>query len=140
MNSSLTRVTCIPSQATVGDTPLGVCEPDFDRMLRLSLSAFTSCDFAPGNWFFCLNVSSQTGSLTCPWLSELPRVVANFLASSLIIASSKGKPSLKRFFAHLDRVRSMSGNLLLDFLTGDFLPSSAMTYFSLFRRTLETVL
>lgn len=34
----------------------------------------------------------------------------------------------------------MSGNLLFDLLMGDRLPSSGRRYFSLFRRTFETVL
>ena len=52
-----------PSQPT-GETPLGVCDPDFASALKASFSSLISLAFAPGKWFFCLNCSSQAGSFT----------------------------------------------------------------------------
>ena len=138
LSSSFTWLIGIPSHPTVGDIPLGVREPDLG--LRLSTVIFSPLGLAPGRWFFCLNFSSHTGSLIWLLHSALPRVAANFLASSRIRSSSMGRHSPRRFFAQLVKVRSMSGNLLFDFLTGDLRPSSATRYFSFWRRTFETVL
>lgn len=78
-----------PSHPT-GEMPLGVCEPDFVSGQRESFSSLISRGFAPGRWFFCLNCSSQAGSFTWLWHSELPTVVANIRAWSLMVLSSRG--------------------------------------------------
>ena len=62
-----------PSQPT-GDIPLGVSDPDFES----EHSSFSG--LAPGMRFLDLKFSSQVGSLTWLWHSELPTVVANILA------------------------------------------------------------
>ena len=83
----------------MGETPLGVWEPDCESALSppgLSES-FVSDPFRglePSKWFFCLNFSSQLLLFTLRWLSELPTVVAKNLALSRMILSLKGRPCL----------------------------------------------
>jgi hypothetical protein len=97
-------------------------------------------DFAPMRWFFCLNFSSQLVLLALRWLSEFPTVCAKKRALSRMMASVKGSPCLWWFLAQFESARSMSGNLPLDLLIGERLPSSWYKYFSFWRKTLETVL
>jgi len=95
----------------------------------------------PASPFFCLNFSSQLVLRDFRWFSVLPPTPCEkCLAFSMISPSDRSCPDCCAFFAQLDRARSMSGNLLLDRLTGDPLLSSGKRYFSFWRRTLDTVL
>jgi hypothetical protein len=125
----------------VGERAPGVCALDGGFEAPSDSSAMDPfLDFAPMRWFFCLNFSSQLVLLALRWLSEFPTVCAKKRALSRMMASVKGSPCLWWFLAQFESARSMSGNLPLDLLIGDRLPSSWYKYFSFWRKTLETVL
>lgn len=90
--------------------------------------------------FFCLNFSSQVELLVFRWLSLLPTVVAKNRAFSLMAASVKGRPFFWLFLTQFESALSMSGNLPFARFTGDKFRSSGNKYFSLWRKTFETVL
>ena len=97
-------------------------------------------DFEPMRLFFCLNFSSQLRFVALTLYSVFPVVVAKNRAFSSIRESVSGNPFFCCARAQFDSARSMSGNLPLDLLMGERLPSSWYNHFSLFLNTLDTVL
>jgi hypothetical protein len=131
----------------VGEIPLGVCDADppaesglSEPLSEMLVSEALRVSLAPPMPFFCLNFSSQLVLFVFRWLSLLPTVVAKNLAFSLIAASVKGWPCFCMFLTQFERALSISGNFPLARFTGERLRSSGKRYFSLWRRTLETVL
>lgn len=115
----------------VGEIPPGVCTFDGGFDVPSDSSAIEPfLDFAPDKLFFCLNFSSQLVLFTLRWLSLLPTVLAKNCALSRRALSLIVKPFFWWFLAQFESARSMSGNLPLDFLIGDRLPSSWYRYFS----------
>lgn len=131
----------------VGEIPFGVCDADgpADSGLSECLSGMFVSDALLVNLlvpmpFFCLNFSSQLAlvSFKSPSLWFTP--VANRCACSVMAASVRERPFLWLFLTQTESAFSMSGNLPFVRFTGDKLRSSGNRYFSLWRRTFETVL
>jgi hypothetical protein len=97
-------------------------------------------DLALKRLFLSLNFSNQLVLLAFRWLSEVPTELAKKRAFSRIMESETAMPCFSWLRAQFDKALSISGNLPLDLLMGDRLPSSEYKYFSLLRRTFETVL